>query len=80
MATTPPPTWPIEPTTLFVVSYYLNNDIATKPYLANTTLKTYEAAVEEAKRFITEGGNAGVCTIQQVTATIVYPSVPWVDF
>lgn len=80
MPTTPPPTWPIEPTLLFIVSYYPNNALDTEPTTIESRLRTYPEAIEKAKELITDNGNEGVVTIQQVTATIVYPSIPWEDF
>lgn len=80
MPTTPPPHWPVETTLLFMVSYYANNSISTSPAIIFDTMLDYNSAITKAKELITANGNFGVCTIQQVTATVVYPSIPWEDF
>jgi hypothetical protein len=77
---TPPPTWPIEPTLLFVVTYYETNALSQAPTSISLTMRNYNDAVDRAKQLITDNGNEGVCAIQQVTASIVYPSIPWSDF
>lgn len=80
MATTPPPTWPIEPTTLYVVTYYTTNAVDQEPSGISLTMRSYNEAVDKAKELITDASNVGVCTIQTVCAAIVYPSIAWVDF
>lgn len=80
MSTQPAPFWPVEPTLYFVVSYYPTNADSETPTTIDQTMKTYNDAIARAKELITDNANAGVCTIQQVTATIVYPSIPWEDF
>lgn len=80
MSTEPPVTWPIEPTTLFIVSYYPTNSTGEIPSTIDGSMRDYNSAVARAKELITANSNVGVCTIQQVTAVIVYPSKPWEDF
>lgn len=80
MATTPPPTWPVEPTILYIVSYYSTNALNEEPALINSLLQTKNDAIDKAKELITNSGNVGVCLIQPITCDIVYPSIPWQDF
>jgi hypothetical protein len=80
MATDPPPRWPIEPTTLFIFSYYPTNGVAETPTYNSNLMQDYNAALQAAKDYITAQSNVGVCVIQPITATIVYPAVPWEDF
>lgn len=77
---TPPPTWPIEPTILFIVSYYPNNALNTSPSDIYSIMTDYNEAEAKAKELITNNANTGVCTIQQTTCVIVYPAKPWEDF
>lgn len=77
---TPPPTWPVEPTTLYVVSYFANNMTNTAPTLVDPIMYDYNSALQKAKDYITDNSNTGVCTIQPVACTVVYPSIPWEDF
>lgn len=78
--TAPAPTWPIESTVLYVVTWYETNALAQNPSTFNTTLMTYNEALAQAKDLITDNGNTGVCIIQPITCAVVYPSVAWVDF
>lgn len=77
---TPPPTWPIEQTTLYVVSYFADNATNTMPTFVDPIMYDYNTAIEKAKEYITNHLNLGVCTIQQTSCTVVYPSIPWEDF
>lgn len=77
---TPPPIWPTEPTTLYVVLYFETNALGQQPTIADPVLYTFNQAMDKSKEYITNAGNAGVCAIQPITATIVYPSIPWEDF
>ncbi len=70
----------IEPANLFVVTYYATNAEGEAPASISLLMRDYNSAVEQAKTFISDAGNIGVCTIQLVTATIVYPFVPWEAF
>jgi hypothetical protein len=78
--TDPAPTWPIEPTILYVVTYYPTNALEAEPDSIDLVMKDLESAVARAKELITDAENVGVCTIQQVCATIVYPAIPWEAF
>jgi hypothetical protein len=80
MSTTPAPTWPIEPTTLYVVSYFSSNAANTQPSFVDPIMYDYNTALAKAKEYIAANGNVGVCTLQQTSCTVVFPSVPWKDF
>ena len=69
--------WPIEPVMLFVVTYYANNADGTSPVAISLLLRDYNEAVEQAKTYIRNAGNIGVCTIQEVTASMVFPFKAW---
>lgn len=71
--------WPIEPTLFWVVSYYPTNAENQLATLISTLMRTHDAAIATAKTIIADHGNEGVCTIQQVTAEIVYPSVNLIE-
>lgn len=75
----PPPTWPIEPTVLYVVSYFANNALNTAPTLTDPVLYGYNEAIEKSKIYILNNNNNGVCIIQPITCSIIYPSIPWED-
>lgn len=77
---TPPPTWPVEPTQLFIVLYYPTDGVNEDPSSVQLNMRTYNDAVEKSKELITNAGNIGVCIIQPITVSIVYPSIPWQDF
>lgn len=77
---TPPPTWPIEPATLYVVAYYPNNALDTAPDFINLRMVSPEQAIQASKDKITLEGNVGVCVIYPAAVTIVFPSTPWEDF
>lgn len=77
---TPPPTWKIEPTQLFVVSYYPTNSENQLPTITNLLMRDINSAETKAKEIILENGSDGVCVIQPVSVSIVYPPIPWVDF
>lgn len=78
--TDPPPTWPIEPTVFFVFSYYPTNGVDEEPTYNSNLLVNYNDAVTQSKAYILAQDNVGVCVIQPITATVVYPSIPWTDF
>lgn len=80
MAIDPPPVWPVEPTAFYIVSYYINNAPDTTPTTILSNMIDYNSALAAAKQTILDNANVGVCTIQQVTAVVVYPSIPWVAF
>ena len=77
---TPPPSWPVEPTTLYVLTWYETNALSQNPTTFSSMLMNYNEALDKAKELITDNGNTGVCIIQPITCSIVYPSVPWEDF
>jgi hypothetical protein len=77
---TPPVEWPIEPTTLYSVSYYPNSGTNQGPTNVEPNLRSINDATARAKQLITNAGNVGVCIIQPITAVIVYPAIPWKDF
>jgi hypothetical protein len=80
MATDPPPSWPIEPTILFIWQYYPTNEINATPAHTSNMIVSYNDAVNEAKAYILSQGNTGVVIISQISGVIVYPSIPWEDF
>lgn len=72
--------WPIEPTVLYIFSYYATNAINSEPVYNSNLLSDYNTALQAAKDYITAQSNVGVCIIQPITCTLVYPFVPWEDF
>jgi len=74
------PNWPIEPTTLYVVSYYATNALGEAPASVYTTMVSLDEAMTKAKEVIASNNNEGVCTLQVTNAYIVYPAVGWQDF
>lgn len=78
--TDPPPFWPIEPTTLYMVMYYPNNAADAEPTIQDNAIRDYNSAVQRCKDLITDNSNAGVAIIVPCVATIIFPSVPWQDF
>lgn len=72
--------WPVEPTTLYVFSYYPTNGVNEEPTYNSNLLSDYNTALQAAKDYITAQANAGVCIIQPITATIVFPFIPWEAF
>lgn len=77
---TPPPMWPMEQTIWWIVLYYENNETNTPPTTTSGLMQSLESAIEQARTYITDAGNVGVCTISQVSGFVVYPSIPWEDF
>jgi hypothetical protein len=77
---TPPPTWVIEPTTLYVVAFYETNATDEAPASIELRMRTYEEAVSKAKELIVANANEGVCCIYPANVSIVYPPIPWEDF
>lgn len=69
--------WPIEPAIMFVVTYYASNADGTSPTGISLMMRDYNEAVEQAKTFIRNAANVGVCSIQIVSATMVFPFVAW---
>lgn len=80
MSTNPPPIWPIEPTVFYVFSYYPTNGINEAPTYNSNLMVDYNVALNAAKAYITTQGNVGVCVIQALNTTVVYPSIPWETF
>lgn len=77
---TPPPTWKVEPTILYVVAYYPTNATDEAPASIELRMLTYEAAVAKAKEIILGNNSEGVCCIYPANVSIVYPPIPWEDF
>lgn len=75
-----PGVWPVEPTTFFVYTYYATNATNQEPTFTSNLMTDYNAAVEAAKQYITDQGNIGVCVINPVSATVIYPFQPWEAF
>lgn len=69
--------WTIEPTLFFIFSYYPTNGIDEEPTYNSNLLQTYNDAETAAKVYITDQGNEGVCIIQPITCTVVYPAKAW---
>ena len=72
--------WPVEPTILYVFSYYQTNAENEAVSYVSPNMSSYNIALEAAKQYIQDQANIGVCIIQPITATVVYPFVPWEDF
>lgn len=78
--TDPAPTWPIEPSILYIVQYYEDTGLNTAPSGGAYTMTNYNDAISKAKELITDAGNEGACVISQVAGTVVYKAIPWVEF
>lgn len=74
------PKWPVEPVIFYVVTYYATNEENADPVSVFNNMKTYDAALALAQSTITDNANSGVCTIQPVTASVVFPAIEWEDF
>ena len=72
--------WPVEPTILYMFSYYPTNGINEEPSYHSNMLVDYNSALQGAKDYITTQANDGVCIIQAITTTMVFPYVDWQDF
>ena len=72
--------WPVEPTTLYMFSYYPTNGINEEPTYHSNMIQDFNTALQGAKDYITAQANTGVCIIQPITCSIVYPFVAWTDF
>ncbi len=72
--------WPIEVVSFFVFSYYPTNGVNEEPAFTSNLLATYDESVQASKDYITAQANAGVCIIQPIVSTIVFPFVPWEAF
>lgn len=72
--------WPIEPTTLYVFAYYPTNGLNEVSTYQSQLMENYNDALAAAKSYITSQNNAGVCVIQPITCTVIYPFVSWRDF
>jgi hypothetical protein len=79
-ATDPAPTWPIEPTTFFLFTYYPTNGVNEDGTYNSNLMTNYNECVAACKAYILAQNNEGVCVIQQVACTVIYPSIPWEAF
>jgi hypothetical protein len=70
-------TWPIEPTVFFVFSYYPTTELDQEPTYTSNLLQSYNSAEDAAKQKIRDENNVGVCIIQPITTTVIYPLIPW---
>lgn len=77
MVTTPPPTWIIEPTLRYMVSYFPTNALNQAPSYVDDIQYDYNSAIARAKALIIAATNIGVCCVTPVVSQIVYPPIAW---